>query len=180
MGWDDGARRRHPSRAVLTRAWAWACWWQVRERHTEELLTMAKGVYELRKKLDRQGQTIDSPTHEMIHRYLDCFYMKVSEADRGGQARPRADLCVERWQRIALRILIGHYLALHSEPRPDYVGIVCMKTKVKHVIEVRPTREREGTRPPPRLTPGLLAAGGPGRCELDLPAAIRERTQGQS
>lgn len=30
-----------------------------------------------------------------------------------------------------------HYIALHNEMRPQYVGIVCQRTDVKKVVEVR-------------------------------------------
>ena len=75
---------------------------------------MARGIYELRQRLTKAGEGDCLAQHSMVHRYLDLFYVK----------------------RIALRILIGHYLALHHEDRPDYVGIVCMKTPVMNVIEV--------------------------------------------
>lgn len=87
----------------------------VQERHADESILMAKGIYDLRTRLRREGQTIEGEAHAMLHRYLDMFYLK----------------------RIALRILIGHYIALHNEMRPNYVGIVCQKTDVKRVVEVR-------------------------------------------
>ena len=37
---------------------------------------------------------------------------------------------------IALRILIGHYLALHQEKRRDYVGLVCLQTRLQDVVGV--------------------------------------------
>jgi len=87
---------------------------RIRDRHAEELVYMARGIFELRRRLHQAGNDDYLGEHSMVHRYLDQFYVK----------------------RIALRILMGHYLALHHEDRPDYVGIVCMKTPVKNVIEV--------------------------------------------
>lgn len=86
----------------------------VRDRHNDELVAIAKGIYELRQRLSTEGHSSYLAEDSMVHRYLDMFYVK----------------------RIALRILINHYLALHHEDRPDYVGIVCMKTPVKQVVEV--------------------------------------------
>ena len=85
----------------------------ISERHESELLTMASGTYELRKRLERQGVG-DFAKCPDIHTYLDNFYLK----------------------RIALRILMGHYLVLHNDPRPHFVGIVCPRMHVKKVVEV--------------------------------------------
>lgn len=57
----------------------------VQERHADESILMARGIYDLRARLSSKGQTIDGEAHAMLHRYLDMFYLK----------------------RIALRILIG-------------------------------------------------------------------------
>lgn len=71
---------------------------QVGERHADELLLVARGVYELRSKL---GMDVleSGGSFEALHAQLDELHLK----------------------RIALRILMGHYLALHRPARPDYV-----------------------------------------------------------
>jgi hypothetical protein len=87
---------------------------QVRERHADELLMVARGVYQLRARL---GVEIlgNASSFDELHAQLDELHLK----------------------RIALRILIGHYLALHLDKRPDYVGLVCLKTRLRDVVEVR-------------------------------------------
>jgi len=71
---------------------------QVGERHADELLLVARGVYELRSKL---GMDVleSGGSFEALHAQLDELHLK----------------------RIALRILMGHYLALHRPARQDYV-----------------------------------------------------------
>lgn len=85
---------------------------RVRDRHADELLLVARGVFELRAKLGMDG--------------LD---------GRGGREALHAQLDELHLKRIALRILVGHYLALHQPPRPNYVGIICTRTKLQDVIE---------------------------------------------
>jgi len=87
---------------------------RVRERHADELLMVARGVYHLRARLgvDLLGS---ASSFDELHARLDELHLK----------------------RIALRILVGHYLALHLDKRPDYVGLVCLKTRLRDVVGVR-------------------------------------------
>lgn len=78
------------------------------ERHAHTLITMAKGVVEFKKQLqkDAVGGKVDLTEYRNVHRFLDGFYMS----------------------RVGIRVLIGQHLALHEEPRDDWVGLVCLKT----------------------------------------------------
>lgn len=85
---------------------------QVGDRHADELLLVARGLYELRSKLgmdvlERGG------SFEALHAQLDELHLK----------------------RIALRILIGHYLALHRPARQDYV-VRWLKEDVSRMLEI--------------------------------------------
>ncbi len=92
---------------------------RVRERHADELLLVARGVYELRARL---GMDVleNGTSYVDLHTQLDELHLK----------------------RIALRTLIGHYLGLHQAPRPDYVGIINVRTRLGDVIEVAATDAR--------------------------------------
>ena len=51
---------------------------QVKERHTDELLHMARGVYQLRSRLGLTSESVDSATYELLHKYLDQLHLKVN------------------------------------------------------------------------------------------------------
>ena len=66
------------------------------DRHAPTLVTMARGVHELRQDMiSRHGPNFEFGDVTQIHSFLDKFYMS----------------------RIGIRILIGQYLELHREPQ---------------------------------------------------------------
>ena len=87
----------------------------VYERHSPTLITMARGVYELRQKLHQEhGDKFEFGDLTQIHDFLDKFYMS----------------------RIGIRILIGQYLELRREEQPDgYVGLINLKTSPAEIFE---------------------------------------------
>jgi pyruvate dehydrogenase kinase 2/3/4 len=73
----------------------------VYDRHAPTLVTMARGVHELRQKLViEHGENFEFGDVTQIHRFLDKFYMS----------------------RIGIRILIGQYVELHREEQMDGYG----------------------------------------------------------
>jgi len=78
------------------------------ERHAPTLVTMAKGVHELKMSLtDKHGPDFEFGDVTDIHNFLDKFYMS----------------------RVGIRILIGQYLELHRDPQmPGYVGLINRNT----------------------------------------------------
>eukprot|EP00638_Chattonella_subsalsa_P007902 CAMPEP_0117752218 /NCGR_PEP_ID=MMETSP0947-20121206/11475_1 /TAXON_ID=44440 /ORGANISM="Chattonella subsalsa, Strain CCMP2191" /LENGTH=359 /DNA_ID=CAMNT_0005570819 /DNA_START=275 /DNA_END=1354 /DNA_ORIENTATION=+ len=80
-------------------------------RHSNTLIVMARGVWELRQKLDSFG--LDYQTETELRHYLDNFYIG----------------------RIGLRILSSQYLSLHEKSPPNYIGIVCRKTSLLRVVQ---------------------------------------------
>lgn len=85
-------------------------------RHQDTLVTVAKGLHEFER--SSTGQQFIKPGQDLsdlleIHKYFDRFFLS----------------------RIGIRILIGHYLELFQPPRPDYVGLVCMKTSPLEVAQ---------------------------------------------
>ncbi|KAL1512086.1 hypothetical protein AB1Y20_005358 [Prymnesium parvum] len=84
------------------------------ERHSPTLVTMARGVHELRMKMIREhGEGFQFGDVMQIHSFLDKFYMS----------------------RIGIRILIGQYLELHREPQlPGYVGLINLRTSPAEIF----------------------------------------------
>ncbi|CAM9787427.1 unnamed protein product [Ectocarpus sp. 12 AP-2014] len=91
------------------------------QRHAPVLLTMARGVWELResfgpKDASRRGAKNrfgDFYDFERTHTFLDGFYMS----------------------RIGIRILIGHYLALQEAGSDSWIGMVCQETSPAAIAE---------------------------------------------
>ncbi|CBJ48308.1 pyruvate dehydrogenase kinase [Ectocarpus siliculosus] len=91
------------------------------QRHAPVLLTMARGVWELResfgpKDASRRGAKNrfgDFYDFERTHTFLDGFYMS----------------------RIGIRILIGHYLALQEAGADSWIGMVCQETSPAAIAE---------------------------------------------
>jgi len=85
------------------------------QRHAPTLVTMARGVHELRQKLRAErGEKYDLSDAAPIHGFLDSFYMS----------------------RIGIRILIGQYLELHHETQPEgYVGLINRSTSPAFIAE---------------------------------------------
>mmetsp|Transcript_24258 Transcript_24258/g.52960 ORF Transcript_24258/g.52960 Transcript_24258/m.52960 type:complete len:425 (+) Transcript_24258:199-1473(+) len=88
------------------------------ERHAPTLVTMAKGVHELKAKLEAEhGPSFDFGEAGEIHEFLDRFYMS----------------------RIGIRILIGQYLELHREPHDSHsegwVGLINRHTSAAEIAE---------------------------------------------
>lgn len=86
-------------------------------KHSNVLIQMAKGAYELREHMRKEGQESSAQTFERMskcHSFLDRFYMS----------------------RIGIRVLAGQYLALRQQhlqselmdPNNDYMGIICKTT----------------------------------------------------
>ena len=89
-------------------------------KHSNILTQMARGAYELREAVKAgkiQGNTQDGQLEfenmDECHEFLDRFYMS----------------------RIGIRVLAGQYLALRSEPLPNYVGMICSHTSPYEVVE---------------------------------------------
>eukprot|EP00903_Cladosiphon_okamuranus_P005599 g5571.t1 len=90
------------------------------QRHAPVLLTMARGVWELResfgpKDANRRSKNRfgDFYDFERTHTFLDGFYMS----------------------RIGIRILIGHYLALQEAGSENWIGMVCQQTSPAAIAE---------------------------------------------
>jgi len=94
------------------------------ENHSNVLIQMAQGAYELREAV-RSGQLpdisetmekggdIDFDRMDECHSFLDRFYMS----------------------RIGIRVLAGQYLSLRSIPRTDYIGMICSCTSPYKVVQ---------------------------------------------
>mmetsp|Transcript_18072 Transcript_18072/g.46329 ORF Transcript_18072/g.46329 Transcript_18072/m.46329 type:complete len:303 (-) Transcript_18072:168-1076(-) len=87
---------------------------RIYDRHAPTLVTMARGVHELRQALIKQhGARFEFGDVTQIHSFLDKFYMS----------------------RIGIRILIGQYLELHREPQlPGYVGLINRHTSPAEIF----------------------------------------------
>ena len=87
----------------------------VYERHAPTLITMARGVYELRQKLYQEHEgKFEFGDLTQIHEFLDKFYMS----------------------RIGIRILIGQYLEIRQETQPDgYVGLINLHTSPAEIFQ---------------------------------------------
>lgn len=95
------------------------------QRHSNVLVQMARGAYELRKavrsgEISGSNNSKDGMEFEKMnecHNFLDRFYMS----------------------RIGIRILAGQYLALRGPPIQDYVGLICQRTSpfaiVQHAVD---------------------------------------------
>jgi len=73
---------------------------EIYSRHDATLLTMSKGVFELKQQLQKLDQDICE--YLDLHESLDKFYQN----------------------RIGMRLLAGHHLEMTKEPRTDYAGLV--------------------------------------------------------
>ena len=90
------------------------------QRHSNVLMQMARGAYELRHAIKEgtiQGSSTDGQVEfeqmDECHEFLDRFYMS----------------------RIGIRVLAGQYLALRGEPLPNYVGMICSDTSPTELVE---------------------------------------------
>ncbi len=90
------------------------------QRHSNVLVQMARGAYELRQALrngDIPGFEDNSGMHfekmDACHDFLDRFYVS----------------------RIGIRILAGQYLALRGPPIRDYVGLICQHTSPHAIVQ---------------------------------------------
>jgi len=100
-------------------------------KHSNVLIQMAKGAYQLRKEMREEGKSnetshgMQSPASEFermqeCHSFLDRFYMS----------------------RIGIRVLAGQYLALRQQhiysdtddPNNDYLGIICKRTSPHQIV----------------------------------------------
>ncbi|MEW5977838.1 MAG: PDK/BCKDK family protein kinase [Acidobacteriota bacterium] len=79
----------------------------IKQRHNNVVSIMSRGILELKEML---GPDALQPE---IREFLDRFYLS----------------------RIGIRMLIGQHLALHAEPRPGYVGLICSKCCPAEVLE---------------------------------------------
>ena len=105
---------------------------RVYRNHSNLLVKMAKGAYELRHKMKKEefqtnngqqkkeSQPLEFERMEECHSFLDRFYMS----------------------RIGLRVIAGQYLALRqqqlrsdlADPNDDYVGIICKNTSPHRAV----------------------------------------------
>lgn len=87
----------------------------VYERHAPTLITMARGVHELKHSLVAQhGADFEFGDLTSIHSFLDKFYMS----------------------RIGIRILIGQYIELRREPQLEgYVGLINLETSPADIFQ---------------------------------------------
>ena len=87
----------------------------VYERHAPTLITMARGVHELKQALHaKHGDNFEFGDLESIHSFLDKFYMS----------------------RIGIRILIGQYIELRREPQLEgYVGLINLDTSPAEIFQ---------------------------------------------
>lgn len=85
------------------------------ERHSRVLVQMARGAYEFRSHVSKEGGNSKDVFARMeeTHAFLDRFY-----------------LC-----RIGIRVLIGQYLALRQPPVENYVGIICSVTSPYEIVK---------------------------------------------
>jgi pyruvate dehydrogenase kinase 2/3/4 len=88
---------------------------KIYERHSSVLVQMARGAYEFRSRVSREGGDSKEAFAKMeeTHAFLDRFY-----------------LC-----RIGIRVLIGQYLALRQPPVENYVGIICGVTSPYEIVK---------------------------------------------
>jgi pyruvate dehydrogenase kinase 2/3/4 len=91
---------------------------QIYDRHSNILVQMARGAYEVRDAIRHLQQehgrdSISFEQMESTHEFLDRFY-----------------LC-----RIGIRVLIGQYLALRQPPIENYIGIICTQTSPYEIVK---------------------------------------------
>ena len=108
---------------------------KIYDRHAPTLVTMARGVHELRQALTQknlvrsasaggEGEGVDFGELTELHTFLDKFYMS----------------------RIGIRILIGQYLELKKEEQePGYVGLIYQHTNPAEITQQ--ARSRGPARP---------------------------------
>ena len=114
---------------------------KIYDRHAPTLVTMARGVHELRQALTQKnlvrsesagGEGVDFGELTELHTFLDKFYMS----------------------RIGIRILIGQYLELKKEEQePGYVGLIYQHTNPAEI-----TQQARSRGPP---APGCPAQSAP-------------------
>jgi pyruvate dehydrogenase kinase 2/3/4 len=85
--------------------------------HANVLIQMARGAYELREAMHKNGEISESSVEfaqmQECHEFLDRFYMS----------------------RIGIRVLAGQYLALRQEPVPNYIGMICQNTSPYQIVK---------------------------------------------
>ena len=117
---------------------------QLYTKHSNVLVQMAKGAYELREKI-RAGE-IQVPVREPIPEPVEAESL-LDMSSSGDYAETRIlDTSFERMRdshqfldrfymsRIGIRVLAGQYLALRQEPQKDYIGMICQKTSPNQVV----------------------------------------------
>lgn len=88
------------------------------EKHSNVLIQMAKGAFELRAAVrngDIKGTTgrrMKFDEMDTCHSFLDRFYMA----------------------RIGLRVLAGQYIALRQPPMENFIGMVCKETSPYEIV----------------------------------------------
>lgn len=94
------------------------------QNHSNVLIQMAQGAYELREAVRsgklpdisesiEKGGDIDFARMDECHSFLDRFYMS----------------------RIGIRVLAGQYLSLRAGPRPNYIGMICSYTSPYKIVQ---------------------------------------------
>ena len=120
---------------------------QLYTKHSNVLVQMAKGAYELREKI-RAGEIQvpvrePSPEEEEAKSLLD---MSSSSNEASSAETKILNTSFERMRdshqfldrfymsRIGIRVLAGQYLAMRQEPQKDYIGMICQKTSPQEVV----------------------------------------------
>jgi pyruvate dehydrogenase kinase 2/3/4 len=113
---------------------------QLYTKHSNVLVQMAKGAYELREAV-RSGAiqlTVDSSTSEDVSSLLDMStkQSKTSLLESSFEHMYQSHKFLDRFytSRIGIRVLAGQYLALRENPLPDYVGMICQKTSPAEIV----------------------------------------------
>jgi len=108
------------------------------ERHSSVLVQMAKGAYELRAAIIRDGAdgglkgttaaTADAATSSSSSRRREAIEFELMEGTHA---------FLDRFyiSRIGMRVLIGQYLSLRQPPVENYVGIICGRTSPYEIVK---------------------------------------------
>lgn len=135
------------------------------ELHSNVLIQMARGAYELRKTLrmkhgsmsdweglgasteggdDTMEASLEFSQLQELHSFLDRFYIS----------------------RIGIRILAGQYLALRQPPVPDYIGMICLKTSPYKIVRQAADDANRMCQKEYGAAPEVVING---RCDLTFP-----------
>lgn len=154
------------------------------DRHSPTLVTMARGVHELRlKMLNENDDNFEFGDVMQIHSFLDKVRWPPQLLRTAGTTAAYASLQFYM-SRIGIRILLGQYLELHREPQlPGYVGLINMQTSPAEIfsqVSSHQSCEEDGNKCATHLRRGMLALTGGRRRTLSLRANARRRARRSS